>query len=426
MASSFAFHSVAVASPAKDSRVRSSSSMKLKDFRSRMDQAAMSESIRHVMLNYDLAGTPQRFADLYLKSWRKEDQLLYLKSLRGMKTLPRYRIENNDIVFKEAGRETKLEFIPGLTTSLVINGTKWSYDETTPLAGQIEGLLKKESERPSHSLVRWLLPEAQAEPISLSILVGALVTGIIVGGGADVFKKLSERAVCAPTRGKQGPNTFQPRNVGFCEEWDKHQDELSRKKSPRLDAIKQMIASDNSNTLTKFKVDQAFVCPNNNDSKERIYESNLTVVQTGRKVKVKVLLTPSGDVKDFSIFNIEGDRKLAKILFDSENYMKCAEARNRKESEASSDPLSPQGITLCPENSGLTTEERAKLDLLRDLALYTNSAITKCTIEAVSQKVAEGKLDQVGSPMAPKAQDKAVVPAPLAPSAPAAPVGGKQ
>lgn len=367
-----------------------------------------------------------------MSRFSKDDQKFYQKLTQNISVLPKATIEENSIVLKDNGYETKIEFLPGRTHEFKVNGYLWTYDPKSSLVPQVETLLRNHLPRKTSSYwIELFVPRAHAQVV-LAGLGGAVITAVVIGlfanGGTDIVKKLGEQGICAPTRGNSGTNSFQPRNVGFCKDWDAAFQEKQRKKSPRLDAIVNLVASDKSNIFSKFKVDKTFSCPSNNDGKDRVYDANIQMLdEKSRIFEAKVILSPEGDVKDFSIFEVPNackldkdgvtpqwaacnaerskNKKIAHIEFDKENYMKCLKMKSN-----SSDVLSPDEIALCGENASLTTTEKGKIDLVQDLVLFTNSVITKCTVEAAAQKVSEGKADQLGSPKSPKPNDVALPP----------------
>jgi hypothetical protein len=405
-----------------------------------LDKFTLRESIRYTVFKYDLVRTPSEFSKAFLGQFSKADQQFYLKTTRGMSVLPKASIEENAIVFRDKEFENRVEFIPGNTSQFKVNGYLWSYDPSLPLVTQVEVLLRYHGPKKiSAHLLELLMPKAHAQLVLGGAIVTTLVVGIFGAGGVDVFNKLTSQAICAPTRGKKGPNSFQPRNVGFCQAWDTEFDKRQQKRAPRLDAIERTIASDNSNIFTKFKVLKTFSCPSNNDGNNRVYDANVKLLKPDKNVDEKeiqllVTLTPQGKTMALSVFgipegcrtgdetkqsqsanvsaiNCEDRQKVNKLIgtidFDGENFMKCL---TKKTPSKERDALTPDETKLCPESANLNPKEQGQLALSQDLTLFANSVITKCNVDANVQKVADGKVDQIGSPVAPKANDVALPP----------------
>jgi len=383
----------------------------LRSFHAMVHKISVEIALQAVAVDYQLAQTPQIFSKRFLKNWSKEDREFFERQTKAVKVLPKIQADEKKLTFRDdSGFETKIEFGDQGKHQFKVNGSMWVYNPRIPLSRQIEVLVRNHPPQKTSSFwIPLVLSEARADFGITAAIVLALATGLVAGTSVDAIKQLFTYRICESSLGSKA---FQPRNMGFCKEWDADYKESKRKLSPQLDSILQMIASDKSNVLTKFKVTGEQACPDNNDGKDRVYKADLTVASNNQPISIQIDFTPQGKVKDFKLFSSPIKNEIARIEFDTDNFMKCGVVKNAQAATSSAlinqnIALVPAEHSLCKYDTGLSTQDKGTLELLEDAVRFVTMRITKCTVQAIAAKVEKNGENEIGSPEKPKPNDKA-------------------
>ncbi|MBX2994306.1 MAG: hypothetical protein KF681_05780 [Bdellovibrionaceae bacterium] len=376
--------------------------------REEVERISGEAALRYAVLEYQVAGTPERYADIVLPRLSKEDQKTYKQMTQGLRQLPRITQNGRTFILKDAQESVTVEVVNVLKNQFRVNGRLWTYDPRTPLKTQLEVLKRNYPWKKSEWVYNQMVPRAEAiEPVTL-IIVAVLTAGVTTA--INMFSTVLCDQVFAWTG-------FNMTRMGVCKEWEASRKEAMNKDAPRLDAIEKVISSDKTNVLGKFEIQREMSCPDNNDGKERFYRATVKVKETGEPINVEVTFTPEGKAKSFKATDAKNNRDLAKIEFDNENFMTCASVPNPTTGTPAATPITPKNINLCRSQATLTSEQAGELKLLEDLAKYVNLRVARCTVQSAAEEVAKGK--DIGSPVQPNPPN-----APNAPNAPNTPNQG--
>jgi hypothetical protein len=395
------------------------------------DKIFTEAALMYFVSEYKIARTPQRYAEQFLKGLSPKDRALFDKGTKNMKQLPSVKLQGLGLVFQEPGQASfKIEVVDRWKNQFRINGRLWSYDPKASLSSQLE--IIKHNYQPTKTSLLWdaMIPSAEADFGASLILVAitAAVTTLVTTGFAQPVINVVSKLFCDYTNLSLGWDT---QSVDLCTDWAKKRQELADKDAPRLDAIKKMIASDQSNVLGKFEVKNESSCPDNSDGKPRVYQANLVVKESNEPISIRAEFTPDGNAKEFRIVDRETGKDLATLEFDNkEVILTCASVamdagrevaaatrntRQGAETPAATPPptvapiatpapnaLTPKNLEMCRNQTNLSAPELARLKLLGDVARFVNLRVTRCTVQSAAEQVAHG--NTVASPVQPNAR----------------------
>lgn len=369
-----------------------------------MRNAIWSESLKGILRLYHFAGTPERFDRLALQHLSPTDRKYFLKSLGKTTKLPLLTL--SELTFKVAsknGSDLKLQLVDLAEKQFRVNGVLWTYRPKETIESQVKMLQKMVSQNHSSSssfasdfevLQSIVLPEAQAVAF-VPLIAGAIIGSVITSGLMDPIIRASSKFACDLTNERLEWDTTR---FDLCVEWKKKKIEAGRLNRSNLNAITNLVASDKSNVLGKFKVVSELSCADNSDGKERLYSSKVSLKKTEQKFNLDARFSPEGSPLELKIQDSNNPSTYNIITFDSEGFFKCVILPN---SAAGADPLTAQETELCPENA-TSEESKAKVSFLEDVVRFVNLRVTRCNVQQAAESIARGQ--EVPSPLDPPSE----------------------
>lgn len=204
------------------------------------------------------------FERIILKDFSDADRSAVMSYMRTAKDFPTLKIVGDKLVADDGLRRFDLKWQGFSKYEFEINGVAWTYNPKQPLMTQIESLHEKIRARKNASFPEWSwLPEAEANPILIPILIGLACATL---------------GVVASDSAKEGWCTWDPLGTADCADLRRKKDEALHKDAPSLDAVANQVGTDNKNILAQYE-SKDWNCPTNNDGKDREYRGVLRKVR---------------------------------------------------------------------------------------------------------------------------------------------------
>ncbi len=402
-------------------------------------QAFRNAFMQNIVNQMNLVDTAKDFDERILSFFptKERTKIRAMLKLTGNKMTT---AENQDGVLVATSGTAKLrvEWPDISKTEFKINGVLWVYNPAKSLSDQL-GILAQKLKPRETALHDLLLPRAEAliPAVAAAMAAHPYLSAAVVAVGTHIGSELLKNfgggiltagndVFCTQVDKAGGVGI-----VGICSEWKKNEEEKVLAGMPALDAITQQVASSGAgNVLDKWEA-QEWVCPDNNDGKDRIYQARIRriVIKDGKKepqgawsniravigadTKPKSLMVGPIDV---DLENASNDDATMNKIYMSVSFEKTKGRMTEiaiPNPEWKPDTLNPivgPTIKITPALR-LSVPEAEKLTRGKDLVAFVNQKVMKCVVRNL-----EMTSEQAGTPGQPAA--------PAEPAPAAAPAGG--
>lgn len=281
--------------------------------------AKLTDGILQYIVNASMiVQTWEEIDQIFLKDLRPTDRADALKRMKKVKAPMVLRKKGNAIFVQDGMKKLEFKVVDLTKMQFEMNGIPWNYERKRDLGPQIDELIQKLNGKKTAGVFQFI-PEANADGVCLGLCLAAAATLVSLVVGVT-FSKPITAFMCK----------FAFPHVGIvtddCVNIEKAEVEKLYKDEPTYSAVKKQSGADLRNILQKFEVEN-WVCPSNNDGKEREHRGRLRKVflEDGKKipdsewVNFIVKIAPDGTPQDFYLTSPKVDpAKVGKLSVKSE------------------------------------------------------------------------------------------------------------
>lgn len=391
-------------------------------------------ALQYFVLEYQYLKSPAEFENRFLQRLSKADHETFRKTTQKAKQLPRITTNGSSLTLNDGKSEIVIKVIDRKKSKFTLNGVEFIYQAQMPLDIQIKNLQSRLNSRksaqlpsghllPSALLYQSILEPASAEPITaaflitiaISTIIGALLTGPVSAVISRVFCDLTSRR-------------WRMSRFELCTEWEANRKkEAEAENSVKLDAVEKMLALENGQNVSVLPMfdtlSESPTCLAPGEGKDRIYRGRIKIKDTQQDVDITAIISADGPAKSLEITDPVTKKNVAILTFGEGSTLKCAAIPNEVY-DRNPTPITSRTVSLC-NGQTKSGDEKATLELLRNITRYTSLRIVRCTLNLAASRGATNL--PIGEDKIVKAPilDTVQPPPPPAPGPTAAPPGTK-